>query len=269
MPRAGFTSGRFGDIRNAQATVGGLPVVNVTAGAVSAGSNLVSRYVNQASSALMHLIGLRYQFNALPIRILDDSGNGGYGTLKISDFPAGYVKLLSAKSSMTRIQASNTYTAGTGLAATFTPTYSFGTVALGAAFASLASTTANIIPSTACTIAAASVSPGGIGRFNLETAAGTAITDLSGGTAGATITSIVTGATIVAATQNAFATLAKELNDLIGETSPTLEIDGSSAAMDLIMNVTIDDASQDGGSDNAITGDALFTGWLEMIYLFT
>lgn len=269
MPRGRFNASRFGQINDAQATTAGLPVVNAADASVALTTSRgrVSDYVNQMSDALGHLFFVRYNFNALPVRIKDDSGNGGYGTVKIADAPTGYFTLLSAKSNLSRIQALNTDTQGTGIAADFDGDYSFGTAALGAAYATLTTTKGNIIPSTATAQAASSVSAGGIGRFWQATASGAALTDNSGGTAAATITTIVTGATVTANTQNAIASLAKELNDLIGETTPTLEIDGTNTAVDFILNMLVDDADQDGGGDNQIAGDLLVTGYCELLYL--
>lgn len=268
MPRGRFQAERYGQNNDAQATLGTLPVVSTTAVSLSPGRP-TSDYVNQKVTSLLHLFGVRYEFTKLPVRIYDDTGNGGYGTLKIADLPTGYFKLLSAKSNLSRISANNSATAGTGIAADFDGDYSFGSAALGAAYATLTSTKGDFIPSTATAQAASSVSAGGIGRFNLATAAGTSLLDNSGGTAAATITTIVTGATVTPNTQNAIASLAKELNDLIGETSPTYEIDGSSSAVDVILNLLVDDADQDAGSDNAIAGDLLVSGWLEMVYFLT
>ncbi len=268
MPRGQYQAGRYGRTNDAQATLAGLPVVPTTAVSLSPGRP-ISDYVNQRATNLLHLFGVRYDFTQLPVRILDDAGVGGFGAVKIADLPTGYFKLLSAKSNLSRIQANNSATAGTGIVAAFDGDYSFGTVTLAATDggASLASTYGNLIPSTSTAQAASYVSAGGVGRFQSATASAIALLDNSGGTAGATITTIVTGATVVAATQNAFASLAKELNDLIGETMPSLEIDGSSSAVDIYLNMLVDDADQDGGGDNGIAGDLLVSGYAEFIYL--
>lgn len=270
MPRGRFYADRFGETRDAQATDAGLPVVNATASSAVLTSKTVAAYVNQRVAALGHLLFVRYDITALPVRIKDDTGNGGYGTVKIADLPTGYFQLMSAKANLSRIVANNTATAGTGITTIFDGDYSFGTTALGAAYGALTTTLGNIIPTTPTATAVAGVSSGGIGRLVLGGTSPANILDNSGGTAAATITSIVTGATIVAATQNAFATLTKELNALITTQGADrrLYIDGSSSAVDVILNMLVDDGTQDAGADNAVAGDLMVTGYLEMLYLF-
>lgn len=281
MPRGRVIAGRFGTSADALATAHGYPVVNTAASVVVLTTSrlTVAAYVNQFVNAFGHMYAVRYNFNGLPVRVKDDAGNGGYGTATIATLPTGYFKLITAKSNLSSFVKVNTDSQGTGIAADFDGDYSFGTVALGAAYATLTSTKANIIPSTATAQAVSGTSTGGIGRFqdvfglSTSNATATAILDSTGGTAqgagtaAATLATIVTGATVTPNFQNAYSTLIKELNDLIGNSIQTVQIDGSSSAVSVILNVLVDDADQDGGGDNQIAGDLLVTGYLEMMYI--
>lgn len=89
------------------------------------------------------------------ITVTDTGGaNGGYGSLKIYDLPAGNILVLGATSNLSFTRGS------TGISATAVVKHALGSVAVSTSD-TLSSTLANVIPSTNATLAAGTGSGGG------------------------------------------------------------------------------------------------------------
>lgn len=211
--------------------------------------------------------------DAYPFEIYDDTGNGGYGCLKLADCKVGRIIITGARANLTYVvDNTNTLSGGTGIeddANEPLTDFALGTATFATTtWAALTGTKGNIIPSTA-----------GDGTLGAGTWAGLstygttpeAMLDNSGGTAAtagtaATITSIVTGATVLAATQNAFANIIKQVNNLIDIVGGrrSLALDGTGTAVDFYLNGIVDDAKQDAGADNGLSGELLLSGVVEI-----
>lgn len=87
-----------------------------------------------------------FTFTAKAITVTDTGGvNGGQGSLKLCDLPQGLAVILGGSTNLT-------ITAAAGITATASVVGSVGTTAADAANATLTSTEANIVPSTAATL---------------------------------------------------------------------------------------------------------------------
>lgn len=92
--------------------------------------------------------GLRqtvFTLTNVAVAVTDNGVNGGNGPLKLYDFPVGLVQITGASTDLTM-------TADGGLTATSAVVASLGTAAAANTDATLTSTEADIIPSTACTL---------------------------------------------------------------------------------------------------------------------
>lgn len=84
-----------------------------------------------------------FTFSSTPISVTDSGANGGHGSIKLYDFPDGYIKLIAAHADLD-------FTAGTtGLTATATHEIGVGTAAAATDNAALTSTEENIIAGVA------------------------------------------------------------------------------------------------------------------------
>lgn len=198
-----------------------------------------------------------------PLKIFDDTGNGGYGAINLGKQGAnGRAVITGARTALTWT-ASNTNTAGTGLVVTSGnpgTDWAIGTAtfATGNTHAALTTTKGNIIPSTASDPSALEATTGV--TLGLLSAVKTTITNNGGGTASTTwaaITATVTS-TVVA---DALAQVAANENTRLGLMG--IVVDGTTTAGSLYLNVIVDDADQDGGGDNGLSGELLLNGVVE------
>ena len=89
-----------------------------------------------------------FTFKAQSITMTDQTTAGSQGALKFCTFPAGNINILGATSDLAISRV------GTALTATSAVVGAIGSVTVGTGDATLTSTEANIIPSTAATLAA-------------------------------------------------------------------------------------------------------------------
>jgi hypothetical protein len=197
-----------------------------------------------------------------PMRIFDDAGNGGYGALCLGKQAANGRMVVTGARTALVWTISNANTAGTGIAAAggqVGTDWAIGTAtfATNNTHAALTTTKGNVIASTASDPTTLTAST----TLALLSAVNTTITDSSGGTASTTfaaITATVTS-TVVA---DALAQLAANENKRLGLMG--LVMDGTTTAQSLFLNVICDDADQDGGSDNGLSGEFLLNGTVEV-----
>lgn len=193
-----------------------------------------------------------------PLLITEASG-GGYGYLTFLQFPKGYVEVGNCICRLMGTSAIST-TYGT-MASTFQGSFAVGTT-YQASYAAPAAAAANVLTSATIVKGVASVSGStatpGLSNTNRGTLTG--ILDNSGGTASATIASQTTGATFLAAHQNAIASLAAQVNNMMklltgsdttgaagGVVSTRRTFDGTTTAIGLNLNTVIyDDATAAG-----------------------
>jgi hypothetical protein len=192
-----------------------------------------------------------------PLAITEGTG-GGYGYVNILTFPKGFVEI---GTSICRLMATKANTTTGTIAATFAGSFALGTGTI-AAYATPTSTLANLITSATIVAGVGSVSGStltpGLSSTNRGTLTG--LLDNSGGTASATIATFATGATVLAAHQNAIASLAAQFNNLQklvtgtdtigaagGVVASRRSIDGTSTAVNVYFNsVIVDDATAAG-----------------------
>lgn len=124
--------------------------VNVAVGAVNGtGVSLVGEFT---SNILKETV---IKLTNVAITITDTGGaNGGYGSLKIYDFPLGVLKIGGVRSVLT-------ITAAAGITATGTVKHAVGSVAVSTSD-TLSSTLADMLPSTSLTLAASTGTSKGV-----------------------------------------------------------------------------------------------------------
>ncbi len=189
----------------------------------------------------------RIYLNGTVISVADSGGaNGGWGSLKIYDFPLGLIQILGA---VTNLKLAT----GAGISATGTLKHALGTAA-AATNDTLSLTKANIVPSTDLVL----VDNAGTAQGK-SFAAQTLLTDSSAGTPNTTIQALPdptdTPATADALRddlvavhwpifRNNFADLALAVNNILGQglggVRPTF--DGTVTAIDLYLNLSVANA---------------------------
>lgn len=196
----------------------------------------------------------------LPLTIVEATG-GGYSATKILQFPKGFLEVgTSVCRCMATSGIATSVVTGT-LTGTFAGSFAVGNTAI-ASYITPTSTLANIITSATIVKGVASVSGSttapGLSSTNRSTLTG--ILDNSGGTASATIATFATGATVLAAHQNAIASLAAQVNNLMktmtgtdtigaagGVVSTKRAFDGTTTASEVWFNsVLVDDSTAAG-----------------------
>lgn len=92
-----------------------------------------------------------FTFSSAPISVVDSGANGGHGSIKLYDFPAGYIKLIAAHADLD-------FTAGTtGLTTTATHEIGVGTTQVATDNAALSTTEENIIAGVATDLTASAI----------------------------------------------------------------------------------------------------------------
>lgn len=211
-----------------------------------AGAN-VTQY--ESSAGLLHRT--RLTFASQTIAVADSGGaNGGWGSMKIYDMPDGLIKFLGARVNLTLTAA------GTGITTTGTVKLSVGSAAAATSDTVATTTTrANIVAAISQALVALA---GTFAGNNLG--AQTSLTDSTGGTGNTTLVAI--GATnsgdVSGNINNNFADLALAVNNLIATgvadgKAPLL--DGTSAAVDVYLNVGVPNASIAADDVVTISGD--------------
>jgi hypothetical protein len=187
-------------------------------------------------------------FASLVITMTDATTAGSHGTQKIYDFPAGQIGILGVVTDLHIVAA-------TGIGATAAVVGAIGTAAVGTDNATLLTTEADIVPSTAATLTDSA------GDFNaIMGNSVAALTDSSGGTSGGdTIAAIVAATDVTAAglatTKNAIATLAAKVNALIALLTGAFKaFDGTGTAKDAVLNFAVPDAGSTANSTLTVTG---------------
>lgn len=190
-----------------------------------------------------------FTFTGVQVAMTDQTTAGSQGNYKFYDFPEGAIIVHSAVTNLTLARL------GTALTATSAVVAAIGTVAAATDNATLLTTEANVIPSTACTLSS------GAGTFAaISSRSITALTDSSGGTAADTIAAIG-GTYSQAEVRNAVASLAAKINtliDAVGVNAPRL-IDGTATASDLYLNFATPDAGSTGNDSLVVNGTILVT----------
>lgn len=202
----------------------------------------------------------------LPVIITEGTG-GGYVAVKLLTFPKAFLEVGTAvcrlmctsgvaSSSAPAADYQGSTTTLT-LAGTFAGSFAVGTTAI-ASYITPTSTLANILTSATIVAGVASVSgttlAPGLSSTNRGTLTG--LLDNSGGTASATIATFATGATVLAAHQNAIASLAAQVNNIMklmtgsdtigaagGVVGTRRSFDGTSTAKEVWYNQVVVDAS--------------------------
>jgi hypothetical protein len=198
----------------------------------------------------------RISFNATPIALTDNAGVVAYGGAKIYDFPAGMIQIMGAVADIRTLGKSSA-----GVNDNFDGDFSLGTATAGND-ATLLTTEANVLPSTATPQAVSGVTTAkGISRTAI-----TRLTDSSGGTASDTLAAI-TGSYVEATIENTVASLAAKINALIDNNGASrwLALDGTTTAPDLYINFLVDDADHDvttTACNLLLTGD-VYIAWFE------
>lgn len=195
------------------------------------------------------------KLTSVSITMTDGGASGSIGSLKFYDFPAGLIRIIGARTSLT-------VTAAAGISATAALKHSIGTAA-AATTDTLNLLKANIIPSTSTTLVASAGSPVGISAIT----AITELTDSSGGTASNTIAA-KTGSYVQATEANAAASFAAKINELIaaatlGGNGISLVIDGTSSAADAYLNFGVADADSSANSTLTVSGTITLT-WVTL-----
>lgn len=207
-----------------------------------AGSNIVAR-----EEAFGNLHFTRLTLASRSVTMTDEAGVVAYGGTKLYDFPAGVIRIKGVSVSLTVTKS------GAGINADFDGDWSVGT-ATASNNATLTSTEANILASASTTQAVAGVTSISAAAMNSITA----LTDNTGGSVSNTIANTVgtSGAPTIAEFENAVASIASKVNELIVALtgSSSKSFDGTATAVDLYLNFLIDDADQDGGGALLLTG---------------
>jgi hypothetical protein len=252
--RAAFADPDLGDLvfNLLSVQTGGVDVPvtfnGLTASGAPAGSNIVAR---ELVSGNRHFT--RLTLDSRSVTMTDEAGVIAYGGTKLYDFPAGVIRLHGFTINLSVVGS------GAGIEEAWDGDYAVGT-ATASNNATLTSTEANIIPSTALT--QATVKTTTIARSAMNTIV--ALTDSSGGTASDTIPA-QTGAYVEATQETTVASLAGKINEVIAANvgSFSKNFDGTSTAIDLYLNFLIDDDDQDGGGALLLTGTVDFEwSWL-------
>jgi hypothetical protein len=218
-------------------------------------------YFGKCTSPLGGVVPGTERLSSYPLRMYDDAGNGGYGSLNLGTQDTnglGRIVVTSARVNLTTT-VSNTNAVGTGITIVGSEPgtdFSVGTAQFtSATHSTLTTTKANVIASTACDMTT------GAGSALAHSGVNTVITNNGGGTASTTwaaITATVTS-TVVA---DALAQLAANENKRLGLMG--LVVDGTSSAQSLFLNWIIDDADQAATADNNIVGEILLNGVIEV-----
>lgn len=243
-----------GGTSGAASTVSVDPKTSVGVGAVAGTGNTVAEYGN----GTVHKSVITLTNTA--VALADDAGVVAYGGMKIYDFPLGAIMILGATGDLAITKSS----AGVN-------TDWDGDIALGTAAAStgatLISTEADIVPSTATPQAAAGATTGDFGGVISVTA----LTDNSAGTANDTVQALSDGTTYandVAAIRNNFADLAAKVNEILTRSigaGPKV-FNGTATAKDVYLNVLVDDADHDvtGTACNLIFNGTITLTWVNL-----
>ena len=166
------------------------------------------------------------------VTVTRTASNGSQGSFKFYDLPQGLIYIQGYNVNLTTL-------AGPGfISDTAAMVYSVGTSAADTANATLTGTEADVIPSTAGTLA------GGAGTFVANSATTyTALTDNTGGlTSDSTMVSIAAGFT-AAAVANALAQLNNRINVLADRINLRQRVVGSATtAPDLFLNMAVADS---------------------------
>lgn len=172
--------------------------------------------------------------------LTDNAGTVAYSGKKLYDFPAGAILCLGALANLTVTKDA------AGVDADFNGDFSVGTVT-ASNNATLAGTEANLIKSTAMPQAVAGATTAKGGAVNTIAA----LTDNSTGTAADTIAEITgaanAGSSDLAPVENAVASLAAKVNELIDALTGTRIqlLDGTTTPVDVYLNFLVDDADHD------------------------
>lgn len=193
--------------------------------------------------------------SAVSVTITDTGGaNGGYGTKKLYDFPAGLIKIHGVTMSLA-------CTAAAGISATGTLKASLGTTA-EATNDTLDGVQADIVPSSSVVLSSSAGTITGKSYSAITT-----LTDSTSGTADGTLEAcadLSTSDTYTDAAVNAklailrnwAADLASKVNALIlnGANGREPVLDGTSTAIDLILNFGVANADISSNSTVTVTG---------------
>lgn len=223
---------------------------------------------NGASVSVSEQAGLIHEtvltFDDQTISVVDTGGaNGGQGSLKIYDFPAGMIEIIDR-------QVDLTVSAATGIGATAALVGSLGTAAAGASNATLTATEADICPSIAGTLADSDGVLKSVAGPAASVALGiVSLTDNSAGTPGDTIAALPT-LTDSPATQDALrddlntnvwpvlknwiASVTAKVNAILASTSVRLFLDGTGTAKDCYLNIAVPNADISATADVTLNG---------------
>jgi len=176
---------------------------------------------------------LRYTLTSVGIAMTDNGANGGNGSLKLGTFPQGFVRVQAAIPNLT-------LAGGSGLTATSAIVAALGTTAASNANATLTTTEADILPSTACTLSSSA------GTFNTETAINAiTVLDVSAvGTANNTLQDC-TASYSETAVENNFADVGAKINEILAVMNldvPGKAFDGTTTAKEIYLNFATPDA---------------------------
>lgn len=193
--------------------------------------------------------------------LTDEAGQIAHTGLKIYDMPAGTILVLGAVTDLTVEKSS------AGVDDDFNGVFSIGTV-VASNNTTLTGTEANILQSTAMPEASSGETTAKGGAAN----ALTALTDNSTGTANDTIAEITqtanAGSADLAPVENAIATLAGKVNDLIAAITGVklLKFDGTTTAADVYLNFLVDDADHDVTSTpaNLVVSGTVTLHWVNL-----
>lgn len=243
-----------GGTGSAASTVSVDPKTSVGVGAVAGTGNTVAEYGN----GTVHKTVITLTNTA--IAMADDAGVVAYGGMKIYDFPVGAIMILGALGDLAITKSS------AGVNDTWDGDIALGTAAATTG-ATLISTEADIVPSTATPQAADGATTGDFGGVISITA----LTDSSAGTANDTVQALSDGSTYandVAAIRNNFADLAAKVNEILTRSigaGPKV-FNGTSTAKDCYLNVLVDDADHDvtGTACNLIFNGTITLTWVNL-----
>lgn len=188
-----------------------------------------------------------FTLNAYALTMTDAGANGCHGSIKLYDFPEGLIRVLGAVVNLTTVTTGELADAG-GIVTGAAVVGSIGTATVGTGNATLTTTEADIIASTAVTLTTY------IGSFKASSAAPiTALTDSSGGTASDTLPAIE-GTYTEATLETTVASLAAKINALIARADNGTTFDGTGTAKDAYLNFAVPAADSNGNDTLVLTG---------------